>query len=66
MLNNIFCNSPVMLVLKSGKQQVFLEFEKMRSLFELEGIYVFLRRVKHYALLFHPLFRINPKTVSGT
>ena len=38
MLNKIFCDSPVMLALKSGKQQVFLEFEKMRSLFELEEI----------------------------
>ena len=66
MLNKIFSYYPVILALKMVKQQVFLEFEKMRSLFELEGIYVFLRRVKHYALLFHPLFRINPKTVSGT
>ena len=56
MLNEIFCYCSVMLALKSVKQQVFLEFEKMRSLFELEGIYVFLRRVKHYALLFYPLF----------
>ena len=56
MLNKIFCETPVMLALKTVKQQVFLEFEKMRSLFELEGIYVFLRRVKHYALLFYPLF----------
>ncbi len=46
MLNKLFCDSPVMLALKSGKQQVFLEFEKMRSLLELEGNYAFQRRAK--------------------
>ena len=66
MLIKIFCDSPVMLALNSGKQQVFLEFEKMRSLLELEGNYAFQRRAKHSALLYHPLFRINPKTDSGT
>jgi len=29
-----------MLALKPGKHQVFLGFEKMRSLFELEGYYI--------------------------
>ncbi len=56
MLNKLFCDSPVMLALKSGKQQVFLEFEKMRSLFELEGNYTYQRRAKHSALLYHLLF----------
>ena len=56
MLIKIFCDSPVMLALNSGKQQVFLEFEKMRSLFELEGNYAFQKRVKHSALLYHLLF----------
>ena len=56
MLNKIFCDSPVMLALKSGKQQVFLDFEKMGSLFELEENYVFQSRAKHPALLYHLLF----------
>ncbi len=56
MLIKIFYDSPVMLALDSGKQQVFLEFEKMRSLFELEGNYAFRRRAKHSALLYHLLF----------
>ena len=56
MLNKIFCYYPVMLALKTVKQQVFMEFEKMRSMIELEGIYLFLRHAKHYALLFHQLF----------
>ena len=56
MLIKILCDSTVMLALKSGKQQVFLEFEKMRSLFELEGNYAFQKRAKHSALLYHLLF----------
>ena len=50
MLNKIFCYYPVMLALKTVKQQVFLEFEKMRSLFEMEGNYALLRGAKHFAL----------------
>ena len=56
MLNKIFCYYPVMLALKTVKQQVFLEFEKMRSLFELEGNYAFQKRAKQSALLYHLLF----------
>ena len=56
MLIKIFYDSPVMLALNSGKQQVFLEFEKMRSLLELEGNYASQSREKHSILLFHTLF----------
>ena len=56
MLNKTLCYYPVMLALKTVKQQVFLEFEKMRSLFELEGNYAFQRRAEHSSLLNHLLF----------
>ena len=45
-----------MLALKSGKQQVFLEFGKLRIIFELEGNYAFQRRANNTALLHHLLY----------
>lgn len=61
MLNQIFFYYPVMLALKTVKQQVFLEFEKMRSPFELEGIYVFLRRESTMLYYFIRCFELIPK-----
>ena len=56
MLNKLFCDDHVMLALKLGKQQVFLDFQNMRSLFVLEGNYAFQRLAKHSALFCHTLF----------
>ena len=41
MLNKLFCDDHVMLALMPSKQQVFLDFQNMRSLFVLEGNYAF-------------------------